>query len=501
MTTGYVLILAMLVLGCAIATVGDRIGTKVGKARLSLFNLRPRKTATLVTVVTGGLISASTLGVLLLLDKQLRTGLFELEEIQQDLYSARQDLQQTQQQKEQVESDLSDARSSATQVKQRLNALNRALNRVSEDLEESLAAQVETEAQLQRTDAQRRQAEREIARIERQLQDTVAQQAALQSEIAQLQQERQQLVDRTEQVRQQLAERDREIGRNQTRLARQEQQLAVQERELMRQEARLQEREELLAVLGTQQIQLERQVRSLTQDFQLLRGRRVAIGREQVLASATIRVEDPRQSEEAVVRLLQEANRVAQGLTRPGIEEPERTVLVTRPEVRQLVQRLMDGDEYVVRVRSGGNYILDETNVAVFFEVMPNEIVFEADELVAATTLDLTATEPEETIEKIRWLVEAARFQAERQGILPENINIGDGRPGTLTEFLEESLGQTGSVDVRAIARDRTYTADILNLRLVVVQDDEVVLEIGEETPQSSETPANENSGDRSEEN
>ena len=41
MTTGYILILATLLLGGVIATVGDRLGTKVGKARLSLFNLRP----------------------------------------------------------------------------------------------------------------------------------------------------------------------------------------------------------------------------------------------------------------------------------------------------------------------------------------------------------------------------------------------------------------------------------------------------------------------------
>ncbi|XGB38754.1 MAG: DUF3084 domain-containing protein [Cyanobacteria bacterium LVE1205-1] len=41
MSTGYVLVFAILVLGGVIATVGDRLGTRVGKARLSLFNLRP----------------------------------------------------------------------------------------------------------------------------------------------------------------------------------------------------------------------------------------------------------------------------------------------------------------------------------------------------------------------------------------------------------------------------------------------------------------------------
>ncbi|MFN5726799.1 MAG: DUF3084 domain-containing protein, partial [Pseudanabaena sp.] len=50
---GYTLILAILILGSIIATLGDRIGTKVGKARLSIFKLRPRDTATVVTIATG----------------------------------------------------------------------------------------------------------------------------------------------------------------------------------------------------------------------------------------------------------------------------------------------------------------------------------------------------------------------------------------------------------------------------------------------------------------
>jgi uncharacterized protein (DUF3084 family) len=103
MNAGYVLILATLVLGCAIATAGDRIGTKVGKARLRLFNLRPRETATLVTTISGGLVAASTLGILLAMDKSLRTGLFELDEIQAELSTARKELDATTIQKQQIE--------------------------------------------------------------------------------------------------------------------------------------------------------------------------------------------------------------------------------------------------------------------------------------------------------------------------------------------------------------------------------------------------------------
>ncbi|MBD2542235.1 DUF3084 domain-containing protein, partial [Coleofasciculus sp. FACHB-SPT36] len=82
------LILSILVLGSVIATVGDRIGTRVGKARLSLFNLRPRKTAVLVTILTGLTISASTLTIIFATSEQLRIGVFRLQEVQKKLKTA-----------------------------------------------------------------------------------------------------------------------------------------------------------------------------------------------------------------------------------------------------------------------------------------------------------------------------------------------------------------------------------------------------------------------------
>ena len=60
--TGWLLIVTLLVLGGVLATIGDRLGTLVGKARLSIFNLRPKRTAVFITDLTGSTISALSLG-------------------------------------------------------------------------------------------------------------------------------------------------------------------------------------------------------------------------------------------------------------------------------------------------------------------------------------------------------------------------------------------------------------------------------------------------------
>ena len=83
--SGWFLILLLLVLGGILSTLGDRLGTRVGKARLSIFKLRPKSTAVLITVFTGSIISAISFAIMVAFNSQLRVGLFELEDIQEKI--------------------------------------------------------------------------------------------------------------------------------------------------------------------------------------------------------------------------------------------------------------------------------------------------------------------------------------------------------------------------------------------------------------------------------
>ena len=118
--TGWLLILALLVLGGVLSTLGDRLGSLVGKSRLSLFNLRPRKTAVLITVLTGSLISALSLGLMLLVSQQLRVGLFELDRIEHRLRESRTSLGRSQAELKRSHSDLLQAEKGRKQARQLL---------------------------------------------------------------------------------------------------------------------------------------------------------------------------------------------------------------------------------------------------------------------------------------------------------------------------------------------------------------------------------------------
>ena len=72
----WVLIVFLILLGGLIAPFGDMLGTKIGKARFSILKLRPKKTATIVTIITGGFISSISIGLLLLVSEEFRQRLF-----------------------------------------------------------------------------------------------------------------------------------------------------------------------------------------------------------------------------------------------------------------------------------------------------------------------------------------------------------------------------------------------------------------------------------------
>tara|TARA_Y100001968_G_scaffold84862_1_gene75999 strand:+ start:485 stop:1411 length:927 start_codon:yes stop_codon:yes gene_type:complete len=85
-------ILLLLILGGILSTLGDRLGTKVGKARLSIFKLRPKSTAVLITVFTGSIISAISFATMLVFDRDLRVGLFQLEDIREKIIDSEKEL-------------------------------------------------------------------------------------------------------------------------------------------------------------------------------------------------------------------------------------------------------------------------------------------------------------------------------------------------------------------------------------------------------------------------
>jgi hypothetical protein len=74
----------MLIAG-AVAYVGDRVGHKVGRQRLSLFGMRPRYTSTIVAIATGMVIALVVTLVAIFASEQVKTAFFRLNSLNQQI--------------------------------------------------------------------------------------------------------------------------------------------------------------------------------------------------------------------------------------------------------------------------------------------------------------------------------------------------------------------------------------------------------------------------------
>jgi len=119
----WILIVFLILLGGLIAPFGDLLGTKIGKARFSILKLRPKKTATIVTILTGGFISGISIALLILVSEEFRQRLFvDIPFLQKTLDESKKALLPLQEEKRKLED--------------KINTKEKELNKLKSDVKE-----------------------------------------------------------------------------------------------------------------------------------------------------------------------------------------------------------------------------------------------------------------------------------------------------------------------------------------------------------------------------
>jgi uncharacterized protein (DUF3084 family) len=512
--SGIFLILAIIVLGGVIATVGDRIGSRVGKARLSLFNLRPKNTAVLITILTGSITAATTLGILLAANRQLRDIIFRTEQIIKDSRKVNQDLEQALLQKEQIQKELSSSRAELIEAVRRLRNVNTSLKT-------ALLRQRASEARVKRLRARYDQAQATLQKFGTQAQ-------ALRSQVEQLSQQRQRLTAERERL---VAQRDQiqtrlkqaDIQKRQLEAAAQQAKQRIQNVEQQKQQletAIIQSKKQLQtaiaqqanlqrAIVGVrtqlqaaaseqkalrqQRVDLEQDIAALLENRKrlaenirvLLLGLRrgnVTIRAGQVLAAGVVEnLKTSAEALQALNALRLQARRTAIVLTNPRTLRPDAQVVeMTKEDVETSINQLSDGQAYVVRILSALNYLEGETQVVAVPQVAPNNQVFEQNAVVATLSLNPANLTDEQILGRINMLFSAANRRAIEAGVLPDPVTgtVGSFRQIELFRFVLalKERNDSAPIEIQAITASKVNSSGPLMLSLVARRNGQVIL-------------------------
>ncbi len=158
------LILTLILLSGVLAYLGDVLGMRIGKRRISLFGLRPRDTSRVITAFTGILISIAILVTMTVISDNVRTALFSMKFIQGQLQTLTRDLQKSRDEAELMAINLVGSETKLQEQQKKLAEVQAELESVAPLLDEARSS-------LMRTQTEKEQVEQEKVALSRSIEE------------------------------------------------------------------------------------------------------------------------------------------------------------------------------------------------------------------------------------------------------------------------------------------------------------------------------------------
>lgn len=358
---GVFLIVILIITGGAIAFIGDRLGTKVGKKKLSIFGLRPKHTSILVTILTGISITTTTLGIMTAVSDNVRTALFGMEKLQQTMRDTEERL---------------------------ANA--------AQELEASKAEQHKTDEALKRT----------------------------KSEVGKLQAQRDELEQRAQELQAgniMLEQSNRQLVEHNNRLAETTKRLEDGNIVLQKGNDMLRQSNEKLAEDNKA---LADSNYNLATGIQIMREGAIAFRAGEVLSSGVIRCGRSEAVISDELRLLTQIakDNISRRLGDKATEA-EKQIWIYETDYEQAAQYIASSKEdVVVRVVAAGNHLRGES-VRTLLQLYRNALIYQDNELIARRRLNVDVSNPDAVEGAISSFLQEVNEKATDKGMLADPIS------------------------------------------------------------------------------
>ena len=415
---GILLIAVMVVTGGAIAFIGDKLGTKIGKKRLSIFGLRPRHTSMFVTVVTGGLITALSIGFMALISQNVRTALFGMDELRTTMNSTLEELDEATEELFKAQTEFERANENLRESKTEIIALK--------DEQEELRAESD---RLKEGNERLESSNAELSALNENLSGTNAT----------------------------LEENNRQLGEVNLTLSNDNEKLSSDNQKLSSDNEKL----------SSDNSELEQRNQHLREGLIAIREGDITLRVGELLSSGVIKAGLSKAEIETAINALADA--ATQNLVdRFGDENI--SVWLYQPEVQRVINDLAASDyDMVVRIKVAGNLVRGEP-VRTRFELYRNEQIFKKNELIISKSYEVNDETAFEVV--VRDFLSAVNRAAVDKGVLADPLTGSVGRIDSdqLYEIFEAMSVAKGKISMSAYAREDTTSAGPLRLKIKVEQ-------------------------------
>ena len=411
---GIALIAILAITGGIIAYIGDKLGTKVGKKKLTIFGLRPKHTSIVVTIITGILITVSTMGILTLVSRDVRTALFGMEALKTEL----------------------------TTLSHEVSAKNSELDTSRNALAEKTA---------------------EYVVLTTKVQDTAAQLAAIASELSNA-------IAQRDHIASQLAETLQGYAVAKGDLSTAQQAIHTLQKTKNELDTRVNTLTNAKTSLQKDVDDLNESTTKLRQGIQVVREGSIIYRAGEILTT-TVLPGNGSQSDtvSALSDIIYKTNQHI--IDRLDIADTSLEVLwVAQSEFDKVVAEIMAAhQEVIVRIAAGGNTVYGEPVVG-HLSIFPNKHIYRANQTIYMTIVDV-GPNAQQAEAAVMGFLQQVNVEAVKQGMLPDPIQ---GTVGAIsgTEFYDAvntAKRYRGKVTMTATAQNDTYTAGPLKIQIHIL--------------------------------
>ncbi|MBQ9487981.1 MAG: DUF3084 domain-containing protein [Selenomonadaceae bacterium] len=412
---GIYLIIVMVITGGAIAFIGDKLGTKIGKKRLSIFGLRPRHTSMIITVLTGALITGLSIGSMAIISENVRTALFGMEELnaamaetQKSLGAVVKELMDTQEEFKQAETDLAKSKEEVTALKSEQEELKAESDRLKEGNER-------LESENSNLTAQNENLSTSNTELSAQNENLSSTNAALESD-------------------------NKKLGEFNITLTADNEKLAKDNAEL------------------------EEHAKNLREGLIAMREGDIIFKAGEVFASGVIAGNRPAAEIESDIDAL--ADKATQTIMEKYEGNFDGSILIYEPELQDTIEKISSSQQdMILRISAAGNLVRGEP-IRTSLSLYPNNHVYNKDELIFAENYQVDDADDAEYI--LRMFLSEVNRAAVAKGILTDPIThaVGVMEGSQLYELLDEISNVLGSIRLVAYSRDETNAIGPLRLNI-----------------------------------
>ena len=408
---GIYLILVMIMTGGVIAFIGDKLGTKIGKKRLSIMGLRPRHTSMIVTVVTGCFITGFSIGFMLLISENVRTALFGMEELRQTM--------------DETLAELDDATENLILAQAEFEKANNNLRESKEEILALKSEQEELRAESDRLKEGNERLENTNAELSAQNENLSSTNTALEAD-------------------------NKKLGDFNVTLTADNEKLSSDNEKLTSDNSELEERN-----------------KNLREGLIAIREGDITLRAGEILTSGIIR--GGRSAEEISADINALAEQATQNLIQRFGGDEDNSVWIYQPELHRVISEIEASNrDMVLRITAAGNMVRGEP-VRSRLELYPNELIFKKNELILVKNYELNETAPEVVLRD--FLTEINRAAVEK-GILADPLtgSVGSMDGAQLYEIFDSISAAKGRILLTATAREETTSLGPLRLNIKLEQ-------------------------------